>query len=101
MSHDISFGSYKIILVMLFAPPAWCARVHRPSAPQLRQSLMLWLQLLAIHRSGVDLLSSNRWGQTGLHHAAALGHRRIVKYLIEQGRHALSINNSCWISSCS
>ena len=46
---------------------------------------MSCIQLLEIHRSGVDLLSANRWGLTGLHHAAALGHKRIVKYLIEQG----------------
>jgi len=60
-------------------------------------------QLLEIHRSGIDLLSINRWGLTGLHYAAALGHRRIVKYLIEQGclvelssaiclRHVASLN---------
>ena len=46
----------------------------------------LWFQLLQVHRSGVDLLSANRCGLTGLHHAAALGHRRIVKYLVEQGQ---------------
>jgi ankyrin repeat protein len=48
-------------------------------------NLTLYLQLLQVHRNGVDLTSVDRNGLTALHHAAALGNKRIVKYLLEQG----------------
>jgi len=54
--------------------------------PTYYESVTLYAQLLEAHRSGVDLTSVDSDGLTVLHHAAALGKKRIVKYLIEQGR---------------
>lgn len=48
--------------------------------------MLLCEQLLEVHRNGVDLTSVDRNGLTALHHAAALGNKRIVKYLIEKGK---------------
>lgn len=33
-----------------------------------------------------DLLATDQYGMTSLHHAARFGHKGIVKYLIENGK---------------
>ncbi|ELT95564.1 hypothetical protein CAPTEDRAFT_165134 [Capitella teleta] len=41
-------------------------------------------KVIEAHQNGVNLLSTDQYGMTALHHAARFGHKDVVKYLIEQ-----------------
>lgn len=43
-------------------------------------------KLVELHESGADLLCTDQYGMTALHHAARFGHKEIVKYLVRNGR---------------
>jgi len=44
-------------------------------------------QLMDLYESGqCDLLCTDQYGMTALHHAARFGHKHIVKFLIKHGR---------------
>lgn len=43
-------------------------------------------KLMDLHGTGADLLCTDQYGMTALHHASRFGHKEIVKYLIKHGR---------------
>ena len=40
-----------------------------------------------MYHKGAQLLATDQYGMTCLHHAARFGHKDIVKYLIDNGKH--------------
>ena len=42
-------------------------------------------KLAELHEHGADLLCTDQYGMTALHHAARFGHKEIVKYLVKNG----------------
>jgi diacylglycerol kinase (ATP) len=43
-------------------------------------------KLAELHEHGADLLCTDQYGMTALHHAARFGHKEIVKYLVKNGK---------------
>lgn len=46
---------------------------------------LLLMQVTEAHRLGVDLLTVDKSGMTGLHYAVVNNHKEVVNYLIEKG----------------
>ena len=46
-------------------------------------------KLMEVHQSGGDLMATDQYGMTALHHAARFGHKEITKYLIDQAPKSL------------
>ena len=47
-------------------------------------------KLMDLYHSGAQLLATDQYGMTCLHHAARFGHKDIVKYLIANGEFPVS-----------
>ena len=45
-----------------------------------------------LYHSGAQLLATDQYGMTCLHHAARFGHKDIVKYLIANGKSSKFLN---------
>lgn len=43
-------------------------------------------QIVELNHKGANLLATDQYGMTALHHAARFGHKGVVKYLIDNGK---------------
>uniref|UniRef100_A0A8C6SW56 Diacylglycerol kinase n=1 Tax=Neogobius melanostomus TaxID=47308 RepID=A0A8C6SW56_9GOBI len=60
-----------------------CGRKAEQPPAIVLNSLLLLLQLMALHQQGADLLLQDQAGCTLLHHAVDVGNKDIMKYLID------------------